>query len=94
MMGMQDKTITKNFKQLRNPGIQLFRSTIFWDQYIKNFKEISEPAIYHTICDLLLQRDLPMNENDMVKYINESNREKYIESITIRLMGTPQYQLC
>jgi len=35
-----------------------------------------------------------MNENDMIKYIDESDRARKIESITIRLMGTPEYQLC
>jgi len=35
-----------------------------------------------------------MNENELVKYLDESNRQNRIESITIRLMSTPEYQLC
>jgi hypothetical protein len=30
----------------------------------------------------------------MIPYIDESNAEKRIQSITLRLMGTPEYQLC
>ena len=52
------------------------------------------PQYYAAIRDLLLQKVLPMNENDIIKYIDESDREKRIQSITIRLMGTPEYQLC
>jgi hypothetical protein len=43
---------------------------------------------------LLLQKVTPMNENEMIRYIDESNHKKRIQSITIRLMGTPEYQLC
>ncbi len=94
MMGMRDQTITRNFRKSGNSGAQLFQAKIFWDAYIKNFNETTDAAIYAAVRDLLLQRVMPMNENEMIKYIDESNREARIQSITIRLMGTPEYQLC
>ncbi|HEY4936341.1 MAG TPA: DUF1800 domain-containing protein [Puia sp.] len=94
MMGMRDQGFVKNPKKISNPGAQFFQAKILWDDYIKNFNDITDPALYAAIRDLLLQRVMPMNENDMIKYIDESNRETRIESITIRLMGTPEYQLC
>jgi uncharacterized protein (DUF1800 family) len=94
MMGMRDQALAKNIKKLRNPGTQLFQAKILWDDYIKNFNETTEPAVYDAIRDVLLQKPIPMNENDLQNYIDESNRDKRIQSITIRLMGTPEYQLC
>ena len=94
MMGMREQSLAKNIKRLRNPGIQFFQAKILWEDYIKNFNETQENAIYAAIRDLLLQRVTPMNENDMIRYIDETDREKRIQSISIRLMGTPEYQLC
>jgi hypothetical protein len=94
MMGTRDQGFINNPKKINNPGMQLFQTKILWDDYIKNFNDIKDPEIYTAIHDLLLQRTFLMNENDMIKYIDESDRERRIESITIRLMGTPEYQLC
>jgi uncharacterized protein (DUF1800 family) len=94
MMGMRERAINKYLKKSGNSGAQLFQAEILWNDYIKNFNEITEPAIYVAIRDLLLQCVLPMNENEMNRYLDESGREARIRSITIRLMGTPEYQLC
>jgi uncharacterized protein (DUF1800 family) len=94
MMGMRDQALVRNLKKINNPGAQLFQAKILWDQYIKNLNGISDSDLYQTIHDFLLQRALPMREDDLIKYLDESNRETRIESITIRLMGTPEYQLC
>jgi len=94
MMGMRDQALAKVINKLRNPGIQFFQARILWDEYEKNFDETQETAIYQAIRDLLLQRVTPMNEYDMLRYIDETDREKRIQSISIRLMGTPEYQLC
>lgn len=94
MMGMREQGLIKNLKKINNPGAQLFQARILWDDYTKNFKDVSEDALYPVIRDFLLQRAVPLNENDLIKYLDESNRETRIQSTTIRLMGTPEYQLC
>ncbi len=94
MMGMREQGFIKNLKKINNPGAQLFQAKILWDDYTKIFKNVSEDALYPVIRDFLLQRALPLNENDLIKYLDESNRETRIQSTTIRLMGTPEYQLC
>jgi uncharacterized protein (DUF1800 family) len=94
MMGMKDQTIAGNLIKSRKVGAQFFQAKILWDEYIRNFNETKEPELYAAIRDQLLQRVMPMNENELVKYIDESSRQKRIQSITIRLMGTPEYQLC
>jgi uncharacterized protein (DUF1800 family) len=94
MMGMREQGFIKNIKKINNPGAQLFQAKILWDDYSKNFKDVSEGALYPVIRDFLLQRAVPIDENNLIKYLDESNRETRIQSITIRLMGTPEYQLC
>jgi uncharacterized protein (DUF1800 family) len=94
MMGMRDQTIGKYLKKYANTGAQFFQAKVFWEEYMENFKETTDDAMYAAIRGLLLQRVFPMNENEIVKYIDESSRELRIQSITIRLMGTPEYQLC
>ena len=94
MMGMREQSFARNIKKINNPGAQLFQAKILWDDYTKNFKDASDDSLYPVIRDFLLQRVISINENDLIKYLDESNRQTRIESITIRLMGTPEYQLC
>ncbi|HET7002907.1 MAG TPA: DUF1800 domain-containing protein [Puia sp.] len=94
MMGMRDQALAKNINKLRNPGTQFFQAKIKWEEFVNNFNETQEASIYAAIRDLLLQRVTPMNEHDLLPYIDETDREKRIQSISIRLMGTPEYQLC
>jgi uncharacterized protein (DUF1800 family) len=94
MMGMRDAAMIKFLKRSKNPGAQFFQAKILWDRYIKNFDTVKDSDLYGNIREFLLQRVMPMNENELVKYLDESNRQNRIESITIRLMSTPEYQLC
>jgi uncharacterized protein (DUF1800 family) len=94
MMGMREQALAGNIRKLKNPGGQFLQTKIFWDQYLRYFDSIKDEDLYGSIRDLLLQRVFPMNETELVKFIDESNRQTRIESITIRLMGTPEYQLC
>jgi uncharacterized protein (DUF1800 family) len=94
MMGIRNQSINQYHKKSGNPAAQLFETEIRWDAYIKNFNQTADSEIYPRIRDLLLQKGLAVNENEMIHYINESSRTARIKSITIRLMGTPEYQLC
>jgi uncharacterized protein (DUF1800 family) len=94
MMGMRDQVITQRLRKNTNPGLQLFKVNILWNEYLKNFNQTKDADLYGAIRDRLLQRVLPMNEYEMYKYVNENNRETRIQSVSIRLMGTPEYQLC
>jgi len=94
MMGMRDPDFPRNLKKLKNPALTMFRAKIFWDLYLQNFSKRPDADLYAVIRDLLLQKVGPLNENTLIKYIDETSRESRIRSITIRLMGTPEYQLC
>lgn len=94
MMGMRDRTLAQNIRKLKNPGIEFFRTEILWPEYLKNFEKVQDPALYATVCGLLLQRELLLDQNAMSLYMDGSGRDKEIQSLTIRVMGTPEYQLC
>jgi hypothetical protein len=94
MMGMRDPEFPKNLKKLKNPSLSMFQCKILWDVYWQNFKDVPDAELYSFIRDRLLQKVMPSNENTLIKYIDESSRETRIKSITMRLMSTPEYQLC
>ena len=94
MMGMRDQEFPRNLKKLKNPSLAMFRGRILWDLYFRNFNDVSDADLYPFIRDLLLQKGMPVNENTLIKYFDETSRDTRIRSITIRLMSTPEYQLC
>jgi uncharacterized protein (DUF1800 family) len=94
MMGMRDQDIPRKLKKITNPALNMFRGRILWDQYLDNFNGVNVADLYPSIRDLLLQKFMPMNEQQLNKYIDESSREARVRTITIRLMCTPEYQLC
>jgi uncharacterized protein (DUF1800 family) len=94
MMGVQEQEIPRNLNKMGKPSLTMFRSSIQWDRYMKNFQELRDADLYAAVRDLLLQKTMPMDEHTLVKYLDESSREARIRSFTIRLMGTPEYQLC
>jgi uncharacterized protein (DUF1800 family) len=94
MMGMRFQEIPGNLKKIRNTTLTQFHTEIYWDQYLQNFNKLPESEMFPAIRDFLLQKIGAVNENMMIRYIDESNRDARIKSITIRIMGTPEYQLC
>ena len=94
MMGMHDQKFPRNLKKISNPAPSMFQGRIFWETYLKNFNRVPDAELYTIIRNLLLQKSIPMSEQELNKYIDESSREARIRSITIRLMCTPEYQLC
>jgi uncharacterized protein (DUF1800 family) len=94
MMGIHEKRFRGNLKKISNPTQALFQGRIFWDSYMKNFSLLPDTELFISIRNLLLQKPVTIEEQEMSKYIDESNRQDRIRSITIRLMSTPEYQLC
>jgi len=94
MMGNHEKRFHGNLKKISNPSQALFEGRIFWDNYMKNFSLLPDAELFISIRNQLLQKPVTIDEQEMIKYIDESNRQERIRSITIRLMSTPEYQLC
>jgi uncharacterized protein (DUF1800 family) len=94
MMGMRDENMTS----FKGPGKmkagQVIKATIDWDKYIKQFDSLPEASLYSEISKVLLQTNPGVSEELLQKYTDKSSRESIVKSTTIRLMSTPEYQLC
>jgi len=90
MMGMKDQRM----KGLGKAGGQLINVDIDWTSYIKKFESVPRERLLREISGRLLQ--VPQNVSDDVikKYANQGTREAFIKTATIKLMSTPEYQLC
>jgi uncharacterized protein (DUF1800 family) len=87
-MGMADMN--------KKPGgqKQLIRADIEWEKYISRFSRVSREALLPALSKLLLQTTNTNITGVIEKHIDASSRENFIRSATIRLMSTPEYQLC
>lgn len=94
MMGMPDRQFPASLKRISNPARAMFQGRIFWDTYLKNFNHVPDSGLFATVRNLLLQKSFSMDELVLNKYTDDSSREARVRSITIRLMSTPEYQLC
>jgi hypothetical protein len=65
-----------------------------WNQHFSSMAKVKREELLTATASLLWQTsnlpDAPMLE----KYLDTSTRETYIQSSFIRLMGSPEYQLC
>jgi uncharacterized protein (DUF1800 family) len=98
MMGMKDAGKPVNQKQgglaRRNPGAGAITADINWDAYTKPFETVPRQKLQSGLSGLLLQTPSRISEPVLDKYIDSASRESFIKTVTIRLMSTPEYQLC
>lgn len=107
MMGMQEKehdrqvtatSIRARWKDREGKkdsgGGQMIRAEIDWTSYLKRFEGVPADQLFAAISAVVLQTPSGPGEALVRKYANGDNREDFIKSVTIRLMSTPEYQLC
>lgn len=96
MMGMHDNMEeTEKIKGLGKIKTgHVFQTTIQWDAYLDQFKQVSKENLSSEISDFLLQRKSDIRDSTLKQYVDSSSHDAYIKSSTIRLMSTPEYQLC
>lgn len=83
----------RNRKEM-NKGYRIL-ADIDWDQYAGYFKKTSSAGLYESIAGVLLQANPDSFDKRIVERESELNdRIEYIRSVSIRLMSTPEYQLC
>jgi hypothetical protein len=89
MMGTTDSLVRKQ------PGrMQLIKADIEWEKYSSRFSTLERQQLLPAISNLLLQTPAPIKAGTVEKYLDASSRENFIRSATLRLMSTPEYQLC
>jgi uncharacterized protein (DUF1800 family) len=96
MMGMRESSgDSVKVKGLGKIKIgQMIQATIQWNEYLDQFKQVSKENLSSEIAGFLLQRKTDILNTTLNQYIDNSNRDAFIKSSTIRLMSTPEYQLC
>ena len=96
MMGMremnEDAMRIKGFGKIN--GGQMIKAQINWDKYLKKFENVQKENLVNEIAAIIFQTQNEVDENTLKKYIDNSSKENFIQSATIQLMSTPEYQLC
>lgn len=75
-------------------GGQMIRAEIDWAPYLKRFEGVPDERLFAVISGVVLQTPSGIGEGLVRKYAKGDNREEFIKAATIRLMSTPEYQLC
>ncbi len=86
----QQMRINKN-KMYTNKGAS---AAIDWQPVTKVFEKIKREQLGQKIADTLLQSPGRVDVNLLNKYVSAESREAFIKTSVIRLMTTPEYQLC
>jgi hypothetical protein len=72
----------------------MIRAEIDWAPYLKRFEGVPDERLFAVISSVVLQTPSGIGEALVRKYAKGDNREEFIKAATIRLMSTPEYQLC
>jgi uncharacterized protein (DUF1800 family) len=98
-MGMMEgerklESIQKSRRVLRG-RMPPFGTTIDWPMYLKVYNDIPRENLVDVMATLLLQTpDGAIKNETLMAAANASSREMYIQSVTMALMASPEYQLC
>lgn len=100
---MGQKSITAgNAGDLKKPatkkkpavGVGLINASIDWPQYVSKFEKTKRENIFPSIADYLFQVNASGIHKVAENFVDATDRNSYIRSVTVQLMSTPEYQLC
>ncbi|MFZ4057727.1 MAG: DUF1800 domain-containing protein [Ferruginibacter sp.] len=89
-MMMEDKKRQAQKKAFTN---RFGTANIDWTIVFKLFANVPREQLLQSIAALLLQTPNRVSDTVIKKYVDNSSREKYIQSAIIQFMSTPEYQL-
>ncbi|GAB4093842.1 DUF1800 domain-containing protein [Flaviaesturariibacter terrae] len=78
---------------LRNGG-RVLNTHIEWDRYTKQYGDVPRAQLLDVISGHLLQTPLRVPASAIAAFADDSSREAYVKSATLKLMSLPEYQLC
>ena len=81
-------------KRQRGGGGLSIDATIEWAPYLKRFDGVPGEQLESVISGIVLQTSSPIAAGLLQKVAGGKGREEFIKAATIRLMSTPEYQLC
>ncbi|MEO8664630.1 MAG: DUF1800 domain-containing protein [Ignavibacteria bacterium] len=89
-MGEEYIEITKKEKKLYKE----MRTKTDLSAYIKEFSKYDQEELFEKLSDYLLQVELKDNTRNIIKdYADDSSKKTLIESLTLRIISLPEYQL-
>jgi uncharacterized protein (DUF1800 family) len=95
MMGMADEKVAKKGGGKKySPKNQQINANLDWNLLLKDMEKVPRENLLAALSDTLLQTKGGINDTLISQYADASNREAFIKSATLRIMGTPEYQLC
>jgi hypothetical protein len=93
MMCNRDESVTSSTtKPIK--GAKAIQASIDWGTYVKYFDRTSREKLVNSMAGILLQTKTAVDKEIIRQYANESDRYSFIQSATIQIMSTPEYQLC
>ncbi|GAC1481151.1 MAG: hypothetical protein NVS1B13_02820 [Flavisolibacter sp.] len=62
-------------------------------RYLKNFEDMPRDILFPVLTDTLLQVSPSFDNRTLIHFTDDHSRESYIQSATLQIMSTPEYQL-
>lgn len=92
MMGLLEESARRR-REMNRAG-QIIHTRIHWETCTEQFRESKEESLIPDIRQWLLQCGTAINNDSLKNFLNLSGRNNLIQSAIIRIMSTPEYQLC
>jgi uncharacterized protein (DUF1800 family) len=89
-MGRMEELPDRKMGKIGKP----IRVQIDWDRYTKHFESIPREQLLSALTAGLLQVKPGFSPELLKTYADSHSREAFIKTATLRIMGTPEYQLC
>ncbi len=94
MMGMQQPAENSSENTVKGRrGSQQISASINWQDYLHHFSAVPRESLLPAVSNLLLSGN-SFDPSVPGKYSDAGSRENFIKTASIRLMSTPEYQLC
>jgi uncharacterized protein (DUF1800 family) len=90
----QDKTTMQVNDVLKKQVAKQIDATVDWQPYLKEYGKVTRENLANAIISSLLLTNKSVNKQVLESYADSTTRESYIKTVTIAVMGTPEYQMC
>ena len=92
MMGRMD---AKQVSNRQSPiGKNALQVAVDWQVYLVNFLNVPREKLLQEMSASLLQVKPSFSQEMIRSYADSQTKESFIRTATIRMMSTPEYQLC
>ena len=93
MMGREDKPLMRK-KGGYAPKRQQLNAEVDWSHMLSHLEKTPREKLVESIAEVLLNVKSRVPQELITRYSDASGRESFIRSATIRMMSTPEYQMC